>query len=58
MSMFLSGSIDTGWKSGGGRMREKYSLLSKDATASISEDRSTTDGWRHVICVQGAYTIL
>jgi len=54
--MWLVGGMDTGWKSGGGRMSEKSSLLSDDAASSSSEDMLTTAGCKKVMCVRRAYT--
>ena len=51
--MVLVGGMDTGWKTGGGRMSEKSSLLSDDAASSSSEDMSTTAGCKDVICAEG-----
>ena len=48
--MVLVGGMDTDWKPGGGRMSEKSSLLSDNAASSSSEDRSTTDGCKEVVC--------
>ena len=48
--MVLVGSMDTGWKPGGGKMSEKSSLLSDDAASLSSEDMSTTDGCKEVVC--------
>jgi len=48
--MVLVGGMDTGWKPGGGKMSEKSSLLSDDAASLSSEDMSTTDGCKEVVC--------
>jgi len=50
--MLPFGGMDAGWKPGGSRIGEKTSLLSDDAAASSSEDKSTTAGCREVTCVR------
>jgi len=53
--MVVVGGMDTGRKSGGGRISEKSSWLSDDAASSSLEDMSTTAGCRDVMCVRRAY---
>jgi len=45
-SMLPCGGMAAGWKLGGRSIEEKLSLLSDDAAASSSEDKSTTAGCR------------
>jgi len=53
--MLMGGGMQAGWNPGGKRMGEKSSLLSKDSASLSSEDRSTTDDCRQVMCMRRAY---
>jgi len=53
--MLLGGGMQAGWNPGGKRMGEKSSLLSEESASSSSEDRSTTDVCREVMCMWSAY---
>ena len=53
--MLPCGGMDACWKPGGSKMDEKSSLLSDNAAASLSEDNSTTAGYREATCMRRAY---